>query len=58
MKYSGLAFQMVAVICISYFIGNKIDTFVGNEKPYFVMLLIFTIFIAYLYKLYKELNDE
>lgn len=37
--YSGMGFQMIAVIGVFIFIGNYLDKNNGNEKPIFTALL-------------------
>jgi F0F1-type ATP synthase assembly protein I len=58
LKYSGIAFQMAAVILVSFFAGKWIDTKLGNTNPYVGMLFVLIGFIAYVYKLYIELSNE
>jgi len=55
MKYSGLAFQMAAIVILAILGGQKLDSMFGFEKPWMTMLLTLFLFSAYLYKLYKEL---
>ena len=46
-KYSGLAFQMGAVIAITVWGGVKLDEMTGNEKPIFTIILsLFGVFTA------------
>jgi apolipoprotein N-acyltransferase len=37
--YSGLGFQMVAVILLFYWAGSKLDERSGNEKPVYTAIL-------------------
>ena len=46
-KYSGLAFQMGAVIAITVWGGVKLDEMVKNETPIFTIILsLFGVFTA------------
>lgn len=58
MKYSGLAFQLLAMIGVSIYVGQKIDIRMGNDASYITILLILFVFIAFMVKLYKELFTE
>ena len=57
LKYSGLAFQLAAVVFAGIFIGGWLDGLFGVEKPWFTMLLVVLFFGVYMYKLYKELTN-
>ncbi|NOZ47516.1 MAG: AtpZ/AtpI family protein [Chlorobi bacterium] len=49
-KYSGIAFQMVAIIIIGVFGGMKIDKYFGFQFPVFtVALSILSVFFAIYY---------
>ena len=45
LKYSGLAFQLVAVILAGVFIGNRMDRWLSLESPVFTLVfpLLFNI---------------
>ena len=46
-KYSGLAFQMGAIIAITVWGGVKLDELAENEKPTFTIILsLFGVFTA------------
>ena len=38
LKYSGLAFQIVATIVILVYAGGKLDTYLENVTPWFTLL--------------------
>ncbi|MFY0644879.1 MAG: AtpZ/AtpI family protein [Bacteroidia bacterium] len=54
-KYSGLAFQMIAVILILTYGGYKIDQWLGLKIPVFMIVFIIVGLGAYIYKLIKDL---
>lgn len=58
LKYSGLAFQLAAVVCIGLFTGRWIDSKMQLEKPIFTMLLVMLFFALFLYKLYDDLKKD
>lgn len=54
LKYSGIAFQLAAIVFIAYWVGGKIDKWLN--LPYIAtFVLILTVFSLYIYKLYVEL---
>lgn len=58
MKYSGLAFQMVVIFFLGIYGGKKLDAYFGHETPGITIFLIFTLFIGFMYKLFKELDNK
>lgn len=58
MKYSGLAFQLAAMMMIGIFGGQWIDEYLGLETPIFTILLTIGLFIGFMYKLYLELLKD
>ncbi|MFZ1749973.1 MAG: AtpZ/AtpI family protein [Saprospiraceae bacterium] len=56
LKYSGLAFQLAAVVFIGIFAGKWLDKTLNMSKPIFTMSLVLILFSGYMYKLYIELN--
>jgi F0F1-type ATP synthase assembly protein I len=53
-KYTAIAMQMIAVILVFVFIGQKVDEYQKPEKPYYTILLsILGVFAA----LYLALKD-
>lgn len=46
-KYSSMAFQMMAIICVGTFGGLKLDKLINNNFPYFtVSLSILSVVLA------------
>lgn len=56
-KYSGVAFQMLAVIGIFVWGGIKLDQ-VLNTSPLFVLILSFLGIFGSIYTLYRSLPKE
>ena len=57
MKYSGLAFQILAAIGVFGWIGYKLDQYLNFEFPIFMLLFGFLAFGGMLYQVYKSLNQ-
>lgn len=55
LKYSGIAFQMLAVIGLSIWGGMKLDEKFNNGKPLFLLILTFLGIFGSIYGLYKSL---
>ena len=56
LKYSGLAFQLAAVVLAGIFLGRWLDSKFMLEKPWFTMILVMIFFGGFMFKLYKELT--
>ncbi len=55
MKYSGLTFQMAALIFLGYWGGSKIDHWLHLKIPVFTIILILAFIILTFYSLIKSL---
>ncbi|MDF1573754.1 MAG: AtpZ/AtpI family protein [Bacteroidales bacterium] len=53
-RYSGLGFQMVAIILLFYWAGSKLDERAGKEKPVFTAILTLLGVFAGLYIVLKD----
>lgn len=53
-KYSGMAFQMFAVIFIAVWGGNKLDKLAENETPVFTIILSLLGVFAAIYTVLKD----
>jgi F0F1-type ATP synthase assembly protein I len=53
-RYSGLGFQMVAIILLFYWAGSKLDERSGNEKPAYTAILTLLGVFAGLYIVLKD----
>lgn len=58
LKYSGIAFQLAALVFIGIYTGQWIDTKMNMDKPIFTMLLVILFFALFLYKLYDDLKKD
>ena len=54
-KYSGIAFQMIAIILIGVFGGMKIDKWLKTDKPVFTAVLSVLAVILAIYYSIKDL---
>ena len=54
LKYSGMAFQMAAILIIGALAGKKLDAYYQTEKPYFTLLLVIIAIIAAFYLTLKD----
>ncbi|MDZ7605239.1 MAG: AtpZ/AtpI family protein [Cyclobacteriaceae bacterium] len=57
-KYSGLAFQMAALIFLGYWVGGKIDDWLEFQIPVFTIILIVAFIILTLYSLIRSLPKQ
>ena len=58
-KYSGIAFQMIAIILIGVFGGMKIDKWLNTDKPVFTALLsVLAVILAIYYSIKDLIRDE
>ena len=53
-RYSGMGFQMIAIILIFYWAGSKLDERSGNEKPAYTAILTLLGVFAGLYLVLKD----
>ena len=57
-KYSGLAFQMAALILLGYWLGGKIDKWLELSIPVFTIILILLFLSVSFYSLIKSLPKD
>ena len=57
-KYSGLAFQMAALILLGYWLGSKIDKWLDLSFPAFTIVLILVFLSDSFYSLIKSLPKD
>jgi ATP synthase protein I len=53
-RYSGMGFQMVAIILLFYWAGSKLDERSGNEKPIYTAILTLLGVFAGIYLVIKD----
>lgn len=58
MQYAGLAFQLIASLCIAVYGGLKLDTWLKITTPVFVWLLPLIVIIAMLIKIIKDTSKK
>ena len=57
-KYSGLAFQMLAIIGIGAFAGIKLDAYFHTRTPWFTIGLMLLGVVVALYQVIRSLTRE
>lgn len=57
-KYSGVAFQMAALILLGYWVGSKLDDWFEFRIPIFTIILIVTFIVLTIYSLIKSLPKD
>lgn len=55
LKYSGMAFQLVLVLGVAVFIGQKLDAQFAFEKPYLTALCAILALPLALYSILKDI---
>lgn len=58
LRYSGLAFQLLAAIVIGGWLGYKADQWLNLRYPVFMVILGLAGFGGSLYKVYQSFNRE
>jgi hypothetical protein len=58
LKYSGMAFEMLALMGLGYFIGSRLDAWLGIKQPIWTMVLMLVFFGGFIFKLYRSLNQK
>jgi ATP synthase protein I len=53
-RYSGMGFQMIAIILLFYWAGSKLDERSSNEKPVYTAILTLLGVFAGLYIVLKD----
>jgi len=57
LKYSGLAFQLLASIGVFGWLGYKLDQFLSLKFPAFMLLFGLLAFAGMMYQVYRSLNQ-
>ena len=53
-RYSGIAFQMIAIILVTTWGGRKLDELTGSDKPIFTITLSLLGVFAAIYTVIKD----
>jgi apolipoprotein N-acyltransferase len=56
-KYSGIAFQMMAVMALSAWLGWELDQKLNLQFPIFTLVFIITALALVLYKLIRSFSN-
>lgn len=57
-KYSGLAFQMAALLLLGYWAGQKLDAWFSLPGPVFTVVLMVLSVVLSMYSLIKSLPKD
>jgi len=57
-KYSGLGMQLMVLLFLSVWIGQKLDDKWGGGQQYFTVGILIFALITFFYKLYLELEND
>jgi F0F1-type ATP synthase assembly protein I len=55
MHYSGMAYELVAILIVGVIAGKKLDAWLELDKPYMTLGLLMVFLIAYFVRLYYVL---
>jgi len=58
LKYSGLAFQLLAAIGFFGWLGYKLDQYINLKFPAFMLLLGFIAFAGMMVQIYRSINRD
>ncbi len=58
LKYSGLAFQMMVVLGLAAYGGQKLDAYMGNTNPWFTIVFMLLGVIGSIYKIIVSVMKE
>ena len=56
LKYSGMAFQILAYLAIGVFLGKQLDKYFETSKSYFTAFLTIFFLAAFFVKLFYDLK--
>lgn len=57
-RYTGMAFELLAIILVMVYFGKKLDKYFNFEKPLMVVLLVCFGMVGYIVKLYYQTNKR
>ena len=58
MRYSGMAFQMIAVLLVAAYSGQWLDNHYQNEQPWFTLVLLLIGVTASMYLIIKTVTRQ
>ena len=58
MRYSGMAFQMIAVLLVAAYSGQWLDDHYQNEQPWFTLVLLLIGVTASMYLIIKTVTKQ
>jgi F0F1-type ATP synthase assembly protein I len=58
LKYSSLAFQLLAAIGFFGWLGYKLDQYLNITFPAFMLLFGFVAFAGMMYQVYRSINKD
>jgi F0F1-type ATP synthase assembly protein I len=58
LKYSSLAFQLLAAIGVFGWLGYKLDKYLNIKFPAFMLLFGFVAFAGMMYQVYRSINRD
>ena len=58
MRYSGMAFQMIAVLLIAAYSGQWLDEHYQNEQPWFTLVFLLVGVTASMYLIIKTVTKQ
>ncbi|MBX2814772.1 MAG: AtpZ/AtpI family protein [Saprospiraceae bacterium] len=58
LKYSGMAFQIIAYILVGIFLGDRLDKYFEMDQPVFTAILAMVFLCLFFFKLYVDLNRK
>jgi hypothetical protein len=58
LKYSGIVFQLFALLGLGAWLGQYLDAKLNTADPYFTILFILLFSAAFFYKLVKDLGRK
>ena len=57
-RYSGMAFQMIAVLLVAAYSGQWLDDRYNNEQPWFTLVLLLIGVTASMYLIIKTVTKQ
>lgn len=58
LQYTGLAFQMAALLFIAIYLGQKVDQWLELQKPYATGLFTILSLTGFMYKIYMDVMNK